>query len=236
MSGEPDFVQLYAKSLGHVIRPRTMLVEGTSDVDIFALAARLEMNHSGVQLLDDEFTLIAAGEGDRGGVNGVLREFIGLRGMARTLLLPGGKPKYRFTALLDNDDAGRKGVKVLRGVDTSVIEFRDVFLLHPVMPIPGMLDAATVQSAFAKSNLDAKGIDWELEDLIDDGLFRDFVHENPGAVRNTLKSGGFVHRELTRDGKAQLLRHVKQYAVLADMQKVISTLRTLRYLAGASKK
>jgi hypothetical protein len=42
-----DYVELYAKSLGFAIKPRTVLVEGTTDVDLFRLAARLEYEKSG---------------------------------------------------------------------------------------------------------------------------------------------------------------------------------------------
>ena len=236
MSAPTDSVALYASSLGHLIRPRTVIVEGTSDVEIFELASNLLMADSGIKLLDDEFTLVAAGRGDQGGVNGVVREFIALRAMGRTCLLANGRAKYRFMALLDNDHAGRMGAKLLRSVDSSVVEYRDVFRLQPVMPIPGMLDPGTVEAAFIRENAGAKGLDWELEDLIDEGLVQDFLCENHGVVRETRKVGNYVHREFTPDGKAKLLQHVKRNAMLADLGGVVEALRAVRYLAGASKK
>ena len=51
MTEELDFVARYAKGEGLAIRKRTVLVEGTTDVELFQLAARLEHERTGTDLL-----------------------------------------------------------------------------------------------------------------------------------------------------------------------------------------
>ncbi len=91
---ENDFVAQYASSLGFSIRIRTVLVEGTTDVELFNLAARLEQEKTGIDLLKDDLAFVAAGERDRGGTKGVIRELNAFRCMARNCLLSNGRPKY----------------------------------------------------------------------------------------------------------------------------------------------
>ena len=47
MSQEIDFVERYGQSLGLAIRPRTVVVEGTTDVELFRQSARLERQKTG---------------------------------------------------------------------------------------------------------------------------------------------------------------------------------------------
>jgi hypothetical protein len=131
-----DAVARYAMALGFAIRSRTVLVEGTRDVDLFQLGADLERSAGGPNLLGHDLAIVAGGEGELGGTRGVIRELIGLRAMARTCLLSSGRPRYRFIALFDNDRAGRLAVKALRELDSSILEYKDVFRLWPAMPLP----------------------------------------------------------------------------------------------------
>lgn len=232
MTDELDPVARYGRSLGLTFRPRTVLVEGTSDVDLFQLAARLEHEASGIKLLNHEFTVIAAGEGDRGGTNGVIRELIALRGYARTYLSQNGTPHYRFIGLFDNDTAGIAAVKLLRTIDTSILEYKDVFRLLPVMPFPGNLDPGTMRKTFERENDSFNGLKWEVEDLMPDSFMTAFLSEYSNAVRRNDSKGGKVHRELTDDGKPRLHRFIKQNAVRADLDSVVVLLRALRYYMG----
>lgn len=216
-----DFVAIYAESKGFDIKPRTILVEGTSDVRLFNFAASLEEGRSGANLLDDDFAIVAAGERDLGGVSGVTRELITLRQLGLACLLPNGRPRYRFSALFDNDYAGRETIKMLRFLDSSAIEYRDVFRLHPFMPTPGMLDPNTVASAFAKANVGLSGLDWELEDLVGVDLFGLLKQERASHVRKEQTIGGVTHRELSADGKARLHRLIPEYATVGDVERVI---------------
>lgn len=224
-----DTVRRYGLALGWELRRRTVLVEGTTDVELFQLAAQLELKKTGSDLLGADLAIVAAGVGDQGGTRGVIRELVCLRGFARTCLLPNGRPRYRFIGLFDNDTAGRLAVRAARDLDTSILEFKDVFRLWPVMPSTGNLDPATLQKSFEHRNAGYKGLDWVLEDLLPGNLFDAFLAECPGAVSKTTEIGGKTHRWLTRDGKARLHYFVKCHAMHADLIAVIEVLQAIRF-------
>ncbi|UIY55731.1 hypothetical protein [Burkholderia cepacia] len=232
MTEKLDSVARYGMALEIAILPRTILVEGTTDVKLFQLAAAKELEKTGFNLLGEELAIVAAGDGDRGGTRGVIRELIGLRGMARTCLLQNGTPRYRFVGLFDNDHAGRLAIKLSRDIDTSILEYKDIFRLHPAMPLPGNLDPGSMQRAFEKENAAYKGLDWELEDLMPSAFMEVFFGEYPTALIRTCTAGGKLHRELTRDGKAQLHRFISLYATRDDLTEVIDVLKTFRTYLG----
>ena len=186
-------------SQGLSVRPRTVLVEGTTDVALFEMAARLEQKVTGTALLGSELAIVAAGIGDLGGTRGVIRELHCLRGLARGCLLPNGRPRYRFVGLFDNDKAGRQAVGAARDLDSSIIEYKDVFRLRPVMPLPGNLDPVSVGRAFDQQNATYKGLDWELEDFLPPEFLDAFVAEHPTAISHTKTLSQKIHRDLTRD-------------------------------------
>jgi class 3 adenylate cyclase len=227
-----DFVQRYASSVGLDVRARTLLVEGTSDVDLFSRAARFERDATGVELLGADFTIVAAGLGDRGGTAGVIRELVCLRGLARACLLPNGRPRYRFAGLFDNDRAGRQAISQLRAIDSSILEFKDVFRLWPVMPPTSNLDTKGMQRLFEHANELYSGLDWELEDMIPDGFVDAFAEEFPDAVRRNDERHGRTHREFTADGKSRLHQFIRVYAMRYDLRNVIGIIRVLRQYMG----
>lgn len=219
----------YAIALGFAVKPRTILVEGTTDVEVMNMASASEREKSGVQLVGADLAIVAAGEKDRGGTKGVIRELIALRGMARTALLPNGLPRYRFYALFDNDSAGQHAVKAAHAIDSSLLEFRDVYRLWPVMPRAGNLDQATVQRAFQKANEPHKGLKWELEDMLSSAFMSAFLDEFPKGLINSSTIGGKSHYELTADGKAKYHRFIRNHAVREDFSPLIEAIKTLRY-------
>lgn len=227
-----DFVAQYASSVGFSIRSRTILVEGTTDVELFNLAARLEYKKTGIDLLKKDLTFVAAGERDRGGTNGVNRELIALRCMARTCFLSNGRPKYRFIGLFDNDKAGILAVKRVREMDSSILEYKDVFRLWPIMPLTGNLDPGTMQKTFERENANYKGLEWELEDLINPAFIEEFLTENHNALKKITPVNGKVHRDFTPDGKAGLHRFIKKHAIRDDLIEVIYTLKAIRFYVG----
>jgi len=232
MPQQTDFVAIYGKSLGFSIASRTVLVEGTTDVDLFNLAARLEREHSGEKLLGKDLTIVSSGVADRGGTRGVIRQLVTLREMAQTCLLNNGRPRYRFIGLLDNDKAGRAALKTARAVDTSMVEYRDLFRLCPVMPWKGNLDPKSLQKNFERENSGYKGLDWELEDLLPQNFYDAFLGDFPSAVTRSVPLQGKIHRDLTRDGKAKLHRFIKTYAEYKDLQDVINVLKAIRFYLG----
>jgi hypothetical protein len=232
VANELDSVASYAMALGFAIRNRTVLVEGTTDVELFHLAARLEREAGEPDLLGGDLAIVAAGSRDLGGTRGVIRELLCLRGMARTCLLPNGRPRYRFIGLFDNDKAGRQAIKAIRDLDNSILEFKDVFRLWPVMPLPNNLDPPTMQKTFERENACYKGLEWEMEDVLAPDFIESFEMECPGAVARRGSIEGKVHRDLTCDGKARLHRFVKLNALRRDLAGVIHILKAIRFYFG----
>lgn len=232
MAEELDFVARHGSMLGLRVQVRTVLVEGTSDADLFELAARVERQKTGVDLMRDGLAILAAGEGDDGGVDGVVQQLNGFRFMARSCLLPNGRPKYRFIGLFDNDRAGRQAVKRARDFDRSVLEYRDVFRLFPVMPLHGDRDPTSLQNKFESENLPYKGLDWELEDLLPDSFCDAFASSCPSGIARVNHASGKTHRELTRDGKAKFHRFVRDHAMHDDLQNVVAVLKAVRFYLG----
>lgn len=231
-SQENDFVAQYASSVRFSIRSRTILVEGTTDVELFNLAAHLELEKTGVDLLKNDLAFVAAGERDRGGTKGVIRELNAFRCMARNCLLPNGRPKYRFIGLFDNDKAGKQAVKFANTLDSSILEYKDMFRLWPVMPITGNLVPTTMQKTFERENAYYKGLEWELEDLVNPAFIEEFLVENFNALKKTTSINNKVHRDFTADGKAGLHRFIKKHAIRDDLIEVIQTLKAIRFYAG----
>jgi len=227
-----DPVARYAMALGFAIRPRTVLVEGTTDVELFHLTTRLERETTGIDLLGEDLAIVAAGERDRGGTRGVIRELIALRGMARTCLLPNGRPRYRFIGLFDNDKAGNQAVKLARDIDTSILEYKDVFRIRPVMPLAGNLDPGTMQKTFERENTCYRGMEWEMEDLLPQDFIDAFLSDHPEAVFRSTPMSDKVHRDLTDDGKAHFHRFIKLHAVRNDVSAVVEVLKALRFYLG----
>jgi len=229
MAGEQDVVARYARSIGIEIAARTVLVEGTTDADLFSLAAELERKRTGRSLTGPNFTIAAAGIGSDVGTSGVIRELIVLRGMATTCLLQNGLPKYRFVGLLDNDQAGRHAMKIACGLDRSLLECRDLFRLQPVMPLNGDLDPTSLRKKFEMENLTCKDLDWEVEDLLPESLLAAFLSDHPTVRVRTTSRNGKVHRDFNHEGKAKLHRFVKQHAIADDLAQVVGVIDSLRF-------
>lgn len=227
-----DAVSLYCRSINIAARARTVICEGTTDAALFQFAARLERQESGVDLLNDELSFVAAGTGDNGGTSGVNRTLIALREMAKICLQPNGRPFYRFLGLYDNDQAGRAAIQGLRFLDRSILEYRDVFRLRPVMPVDGTLDPGGLERNFDLKNAAYRGLDWELEDLIPETLFREFRSEYASCAVKEKQIGGRVHRDYDAGCKAQFHRFVKANAIHRDMSEVIGVIRALRVYLG----
>ncbi len=226
---QQDNVSGYGLTFGWELREKTVLVEGTSDVSLFKLAASLERKATGVDLLGNKLAIIAAGEGDRGGTRGVIRELLSLRGIARTVLLPNGNIKYRFVGLFDNDNAGRQAVKFAHDIDRSILEYKDVFRLQPKMVCLGNLDPKTLQKTFERENSEYRGLDWELEDLLPQAFLEVFFSEHVEIEVRTHEKNGKIHHEFSRDGKARLHRFIENHAVYEDLVDVINVLKAIRF-------
>lgn len=227
-----DPVARYALGLGFSIAPRTIIVEGRTDFDLFTLAALQEQWDTKSLLLGRDLAVMAAGDGDEGGTAGVLRQLITLRNIARSDLGPKGSPRYRFVALFDDDRAGRQAVRAAREWDRSIIEFKDVFRLRPIMPMNPNADPTVLERMFREANTPYKNIEWELEDLLGTELLSTFCEEYPTAISRQFRAGEVVHRDFTRDGKARLHRFVKDHAIRRDLVNVTGVLKAFRRYLG----
>lgn len=223
-----DIVARYGISRKWQLHKRSVVVEGTSDVTLYGLAADHYFRKHRKALLAD-MAIVAAGEGDRGGTHGVIRELVTLRSLAAVHLSPSGRPIYRVIGLFDSDTAGNKAVHGAREVDASIIEYRDVFRLRPAMPQDGSLDPAALQRSFENLNEPYKGLTWELEDLVNAEFMELFLSEHPSALVREVSVFDSVHRELTRDGKSQLVRFCKDHSELQDLERIVEVLHALRH-------
>lgn len=226
-----DMVATYAASKSWTIRPNIVLVEGTSDEALFALANRLSMQ-SGTKLLGDEICVVAAGRRDRGGTYGVARELITLRSMIPLVLDRHGWPAYRVMGLVDNDYAGRRIIKDLLRLDRGTAEYRDIVAVRPVTPAFVQMDPHGRQAECDLANLPHRDLDWEIEDALSPRLLRVFEQRHANLAPRKVHQGGKTHHEFTADGKTAFLRLAQQEAKFADLAGVVAIVRMIRSMFG----
>ena len=228
-------VERYAISKGWDVGTANVLVEGTSDVLYLRLARDLWLRESNHDLFDGGFAVFEAGLKDDGGVQGVVRELQALRQMASqdaaSLMT-----ERKFVGLFDNDDAGRKHARMLCEMDFRVMSYRDVFLLHPVMPTSNGVLGPDLRCRAEAQNRSCDGLDWEIEDFLSEDLISEFCNEHPGAIFLEHKMAGRVHREFTRAGKRMLQTYVQQEARVEDMIEVTRLICSLRDYLGLEHK
>lgn len=228
-------VDTYAKGKGWKVGTANVLVEGTSDVLYLRLARDLWQQESNHDLFDSGFAVFEAGLKDDGGVQGVVRELQTLRQMA-SQDTSGLMSERKFVGLFDNDHAGRKHASMLCEMDFRVKFYRDVFLLHPVMPASNGVLGPELQRRAEVQNRSCKGLDWEIEDFLPEDLVQGFCSANPGALIREQRMAGRVHREFTKEGKGQLKAYVKREAIMDDMLDVVRLICALRDYLGLEHK
>jgi hypothetical protein len=77
-------------------------------------------------------------------------------------------------------------------------------------------------------NVQFKGLDWEIEDLLSDRILLAFDQAAPTAVSAVRECGGRRHRDFTRDGKYRLHDFVKTHAGIDDVVELLKLIRALR--------
>lgn len=226
-----DPLAAYARSKGFPVRSCIILVEGTSDADLFSLTSDLFRKKTGTNLMED-IAFVPAGERNDGGVRGVIRELLILYGIATTVFDSSGRLRYRIAALFDNDSAGRYAVRSAPQFDIRLTEFKEMFLLRPMMPLTKNRDPNAIRSLVERSNAAYRNLDWELEDLFPLSFLKAFDAEHLSAVKHKAVVGDKTHRDLTSDGKAQFHRFVKQNALLSDLEGMVEIMRAMRSYVG----
>jgi hypothetical protein len=221
-------VQLWAQQLSWRVSKGNVIVEGQSDVFYFEHAARLYKSAFGIDPLGEDLSVIAAGQADAGGVDGVNDRFRAAHQLAAVDVHPDGALKYRFIGLFDNDEEGRRAFGRGAGLSRHIVGYRDLFLLHPVMPLANGATAATVKQRAIDLNRDYLQLDWEIEDLVSPEIYRVFEADHSHEIRRSKTIAGKTHRDLTWAGKVKLRQCVKDYAELADLHEFIVLIRALR--------
>lgn len=221
-------LELWAEQVGWRVRKGNVIVEGETDVFYFEHAARLYQRRCGIDPLGDDFSVIAAGRGDAGGVDGVNERFRAARELAAVDLLPNGDVKYRFIGLFDNDEQGRRAFGRGAGLSKRIEGYRDLFLLHPVMPLANGANAATVRQRAIDLNRDYPHLDWEIEDLVSPTICGLLEADHPQEIIRSRTVAGKTHRDLTWEGKVKLRQCVLEYAELEDVLEFIALIRALR--------
>jgi len=221
-------VENFAARLGWTVAKVNFLVEGTHDVSIVAHAAKLYRAAHGVDLLGTELAIMPAGLGDDGGVGGINRRLPTMRQAAAADPDENGRLKHRFLGLYDNDTAGQRAIAAISSYDATIKKYSEVFLLRPVMSLKGGADHRAVQQRFERENEAYKGLDWEIEDLIDPILLDLFEEEYPTAVHRRDTVADRTHRKFTVQGKRNLVRFVQAHATLDNLSDVIRLIQALR--------
>lgn len=221
----------WAATIGWKIARTNVIVEGTSDVAILTHVSSLYDEVHGRPIIDEDFAVIAAGEGQDGGVDGVNRSLNLIKQVAERDLDEHGRQRYRFVGLFDNDYNGRAAFNLASRFDPRVRPFEDVFLLRPVMPVVG--NGLTDRNMEAtRANLPFTGMDWEIEDLCSERIFACYKREHPSAVISEVNRNGRIHREIDRAEKAYLTRLFIADAVLQDAGEFVALLKLLRGYVG----
>lgn len=221
-------MELWARQLGWRVCNGNAIVEGESDVFYFEHAALLYKSKYGIDPLGDDFSVIAAGRADAGGVDGLNERFRVARELAAVDVQPDGTAKYRFIGLFDNDEQGRRAFGRGAGLTQRVAGYRDLFLLHPIMPLANGATAATVKQRAVDLNKDYQHLDWEIEDLVSPEIYRVFEADHRHEITRSKTVAGRTHRDLTWTGKVRLQRCVREYAELGDLIEFIVLICALR--------
>lgn len=227
MTGPGDFTRSALARIGWRVGRRTIIVEGDQDEAYLKLASKLHYRERGVEILDDCFAVVSAGTGDDGGVSGVTRRFLFARQLAASDL-HAGAPALRFFALFDGDHAGRTAMGSLKKLDPGVVEWRDVFLLRPMMPIAG---GDAIRASIEACNREFGNVDCEIESFVGDELFALFCEDErieplSGRRRN------YKDRDLNTAQKGRLKMFVEHHADFSSLEALVALALALRSYVG----
>ena len=228
-----DMIANYISSKSWKLRPNIVLVEGTTDEQLFTLADTLSAA-AGCTLLGEEVSVVAAGRRDRGGTFGVARELITLRSMVPLVLNSDGGPAYRVVGVVDNDNAGRRIIDDVTRLDRGALEFRDIVALRPITPIFTEINPSFRKSQYDHINLPHQGLDWEIEDAISSRLLSKFEQKNNFRSPRKTTIGGKTHRVFSPPAKMALHQFVQNEATLEDVADVIEIVSMIRSMLGLS--
>lgn len=215
------------------MKTANIMVEGTSDVNYFMLAAKLYHQKHGRLLIGDDLSVFAVGEGPNGGTDAICSKFQVLRGlMTSDGCDPQGKA-IRAICLVDNDYAGRKLCSILVNA-VGFKKYKDVFLLNRKFPMTTR-EPTQYANAIQQENARWAEIYCEIEDLLPKAFLDVYVAEHRGSLKHQPELlNGEHHYEFANHAKAGLLRFAEANAVLSDVDKLLHVLSALRFALGLS--
>jgi hypothetical protein len=222
----------YAAMCGWSLSTGNVMVEGTSDVAYFALAARLHQAQSGASLLGTDLSIFAAGLDEEGGTYGISERFPTLFNLASLDRDPSGRRRFRVIALFDDDTMGRSAVKLIAGGHRQIREYESTFRLRRVMPRRSdSVKALTLQTETANSVFGR--LECTIEDMLSDELCTRFVASRPEAVNRPASTGATgTHRYWTTSGKRMLRQFAEEQATIDDVRSLVDALCSLRSYVG----
>ena len=153
----PGQFEKYADDMGWTVGTANVLVEGTSDVAYLRLARKLWLEEKGHDLFADGFAVFEAGRKGDGGVQGVVRQLQTLRQLADRDV-SNRMANRRIVGLFDNDRAGQDHIDLICKIDFHIKRYRDVFLLHPTMPLSNGVLGLDLQRQTERQNQSCLGL------------------------------------------------------------------------------
>lgn len=227
-----DTVRRFAELKHWNLKKRSVMVEGDNDVVYFELAAKLYFEKTRLALIGDDLSIFSAGTGDQGGTTAIFDEYPSLMNIIRTDIDQNGKTLFRVIALIDNDIAGRNLCKNILHQHKQLRNNYHTFVLQHVFPRTTS-EPSTLTKQIEKCNSLWSGLDTEIEDLLEKGLIEAFFSDNRNAFSKPYKEmNGQRHYEFTNQAKSNLVRFVKNYATLDDMDALVDVLQSLRFYLG----
>lgn len=226
-----SLVEGLAAQLGWQIARATVIVEGTSDVTFLRRASELYAQTHGHPIIDQDFAVVAAGQGNEGGVDGVNRMLVTMRQNAQADRDEAGRVRFRFGGLFDKDYAGKRAFNLASQFDPSVQRYKDIFLLQPIMPAVGDGISDRLIEA-TQANIQYSELNWEIEDLCSESFHRGFESRHSGLTPDKVQRSDRIHRDFTREAKSQLVRDFHDHATLQDAMEMVKLIRMLRGYMG----
>lgn len=228
--GPGDLVREYGRRSKWPLSTRNIMVEGTLDVKYFELADKLYKKEHNKSLLDHQLSLFAVGERERGGTNNIRIKFLTLRDVLIADPVDRNGEKILAVCLVDNDLAGRGLCKVLQGA--GFVLHKDMFLLNRKFPCS---TRAPHEFAvlLARENSKWSHLDCVIEDLMDRELLNLFVEQEPHSLKSEpIICNDAYHYNFEMHVKPSLFRYVRDYAIITDIQNIISVLQAMRFALG----
>ncbi|EMV7340640.1 TPA: hypothetical protein ACKRVK_002846 [Pseudomonas aeruginosa] len=221
-----------ASQRGWELKRGSVMVEGTSDVAYFNHASKLYESVEGRRLLDEDFSIFAAGMGSEGGTFGISERFPTLFELASIDAQNNPRRKYTVIALVDDDRMGQAAAIGISKGHRAIIEYEVIFRLRRKMP----LRAGSVRVLEQKTkevNAEYGNLECVIEDLLSLELHRKFQKNMPHALKKpSTHVGAGAHHYLTDDGKRELLKFTITEATIDDLQPVVDVIKSLRSYVG----